>query len=637
MRNLAFLLSILALPVSAQDIPDYVGSETCIACHNEEAVRWQGSHHALAWTVPGPETVVADFDGTTFVGNGMTVRFSTDGSSYQASVTEADGSTRDYRIHSVVGIEPLQQYLIETEPGRLQSFDVVWDTGKGEWFHLYPDQRLPPDDGLHWTGPYKNWNARCAECHATGFEKNYDARSRTYASTQAEIGVGCESCHGPGSAHLGWTEGHPVAADLDRYGFTMDFTQGAEVAIQQCAGCHSRREAQGNGNPLPGTSYGESYTLSLLQQGLYHADGQILDEVYVYGSFLQSKMYARGVSCINCHNPHDAKLVAEGNAVCTQCHSPAGNPKFPSLPRAEYDTPDHTFHEAGSEGAQCKSCHMVERVYMGNDLRADHSFRVPRPDLSAETGAPDACTGCHADQTSEWAAGLLDEWFPDSTHRGPHFGQVLAAGRRDPSQALGALASLAEDGTQAGLVRATALWLAGAGADTATADRLAALLDDPDPLVRASALRVQQAVSPTEMVSRVIPKLSDPSRAVRTEAVRMTLGAPIARMPRNIEADFRRAMQDWQDGLSNRLDFPETHLVLAGIALTMRDANGAERAFREVVGMDPQRSDAWTMLVRIAEAVRGPAAARDVLDEARGYLPEDEGLRQYDAQLRQRE
>lgn len=63
----------------------------------------------------------------------------------------------------MAGIAPLQQYLLETAPGRLQSCDVVWDGVAGRWHHLYPDQDLPPGDGLHWTGPYKTWNARCAE------------------------------------------------------------------------------------------------------------------------------------------------------------------------------------------------------------------------------------------------------------------------------------------------------------------------------------------------------------------------------------------------------------------------------------------------------------------------------------------
>ena len=624
-----------ALAAAEKTVPDYVGSAACTACHEDAAADWAGSHHGLAWTAPGPETVVADFDGTTFDGNGMSVRFREDGSRYHAEVTESDGSRRDYRVHSVVGIEPLQQYLFETEPGRLQSFDVVWDTEKGGWFHLYGDDVIPPDDGLHWTGPYKTWNARCAECHATGYEKNYDPTTRTYASTQVEIGVGCEACHGPGGAHVAWAERWQTTREPPPPlgGFTVDFAD-TEATIQQCATCHSRREAHGDGNPVPGTAYHDSYTLALLRPGQYEADGQILDEVYVYGSFLQSKMYASGVGCIDCHEAHTADLRAEGNAVCAQCHSPAGNPRFPTLRPANYDSPAHHFHEEGSEGAQCKSCHMVERVYMGNDWRADHSFRVPRPDLAAETGAPDACTTCHTDRTPDWAAATLRDWYPDSRHRGPHYGQILAAGRADPIAAIWDLASLAEDTKQPGIVRATALWLAAQGADAAAAERLAPLLDDPDPLVRASAVQVQRAAPPTDRVTRIVGLLGDPMRSVRIEAAKQMLDAPIARMPPAMEANFRRAMADWQGAMANRMDFPETHLVLGGVALTMRNIPAAEGAFREVTQLDPQRVDAWVMLVRIAAAARGPQAAREVLAEALAVLPDDATLRQFETELR---
>jgi hypothetical protein len=627
----------LAAPATAQQsAPAFVGSAVCVDCHEEAAEQWAGSHHAHAWTTPGPDTIVADFDGTEFAHDGTLSRFriAEDGS-YHVTVTEKDGTTTDYRVHSVAGIEPLQQYLLETEPGRLQSFDVVWDTERERWFHLYPDQDLPPDDGLHWTGPYKTWNARCAECHATGFEKNYDAQSRSYASTQVEIGVGCEACHGPGAAHVARVEGQEIAetdAERDAYGFTMSFDE-TEASIQQCAGCHSRREAHGDGNPLPGTPYHDAYNLALLRPGLYHADGQIRDEVYVYGSFLQSKMYDRGVGCLDCHDAHTADLVATGNAVCTRCHSPAGNPEFSTLTPADYDTPTHHFHEPGSEGAQCKSCHMIERVYMGVDGRRDHSFRVPRPDLAEETGSPDACTDCHSDRSADWAAARIAAWYPDSDRRDQHYGLTLARGRTDPVGAADDLAELAADAGQPGIVRATALWLMQRAGDAELATRAAPLLADPDPVVRAAAAGVQRAAPPQERVLRLVDLLADPVRSVRMAAAREMLGAPIARLPGTMAADLRAAMDEWQRALANRLDFPETHLQLGGMALTMQNLPAAEGAFREVVRLDPQQIEAWAVLARIAAATQGAVAARAVLGEALAINPEDPTLRQLEADL----
>lgn len=604
---------------------DYIGSQICAGCHADAAEAWQASHHALAWTLPGPDTVAGDFSGSSFTHDGMTARFSTrpDGG-YSIDVTEKDGTQRVYPVHSVAGVEPLQQYLLETEPGRLQSFDVVWDTEQQRWFHLYPDQDLPPSDGLHWTGPYKTWNARCAECHATGFRKRYDPRSRSYASTQAEMGVGCEACHGPGRNHAKWA-GHWQTTQEPPppgFGFPVDFSDPAQ-AVEQCATCHSRREAGLDGNPVPGTRFSDAYTLSLLRPGLYHADGQIQDEVYVYGSFLQSRMYAKGVTCLNCHDAHDGELRAEGNGLCTQCHSPAGNSGFPSLRKAEFDSPAHHFHTAGSKAAQCRSCHMAEQVYMGNDWRADHSFRVPRPDLHAASGAPDACTGCHADRTPDWAAGEIAARHPESRHRGAHYGAVLAAGRTDAVAAKGSLEDLALDADQPGIVRATALWLLKQSSSPSAADRIARLLDDGDPLVRAGAAGLQELAAAGVRARRLVPLLGDPVRTVRMAAARAMLAdgglqdAPSGLGP---------AMADWQAAMATRLDFPETHLQMAGIALTMRDMRSAYSAFSEVVRLDPQRSEAWVMLVRIADAAGGAAAAGEVLSQALEFVPQDAEL-----------
>jgi len=632
LRALILPAAVLAGPAAAQT---YVGSETCTACHTGAAAAWSGSHHALAWTEPADATVAADFDGTEFAHEGMRARFRIDpDGTRRVAVTETDGTTTDYPVHSVVGVEPLQQYLLETEPGRLQSFDVVWDTEDGGWFHLYPDQDLPPDDGLHWTGPYKTWNARCAECHATGFRKNYDPARGDYASTQVELGVGCEACHGGGGQHVAWarqdaeTRGEPPA----NAGFAVDFSD-TEAAIQQCATCHARREAHLEGNPPPGTPFHDAYNLALLRPGLYHADGQILDEVYVYGSFLQSKMYARGVGCMDCHEAHTAEPVADGNAVCTQCHAPAGNPRFPTLRPADYDSPEHHFHAAGSAGAECRSCHMIERVYMGNDGRRDHSFRIPRPDLATETGAPDACTDCHADHDPAWAAAQIAEWYPGGAWTRPHFGQTLAHGRENPVAASAELADLAIDPDQPGIVRATALWLLEQANSPTSAERLAPLLEDPDPLVRAAAADVQRMAPPQERVLRLVGLLDDPVRTVRIAAARGMLDAPIARLPDQMAADMRGAMADWQGAMANRLDFPETHLQIGGMALAMRNLPAAAGAFREAVRLDPQRAEAWVMMARIAAASDGAQAAAAVLDEALAANPDDPTLQGLRAEL----
>jgi predicted CXXCH cytochrome family protein len=578
--------------------------------------------------------VLGDFHGTTFTSPGISAQFEIRNQEFRVRTEGPNGIPTDYKILGTIGVAPLQQYLVETEPGRFQVLDIAWAVAAKRWYDLYPDQKLPAGNGLHWTGPYKTWNTRCAECHATGYEKHYDPGTRRFASRQAEIGVGCEACHGPGAAHVAWAR-DPSRFDaaawprVDSFGLTIGFNQAhPQAEIEQCASCHSRREPIGDASPVPGTPFADSYRLALLQGDLYHPDGQIKEEDYEYGSFLQSKMYAHGVRCSNCHEPHSATLPAEGNALCTQCHSPAGNPQFPSLTKADYDTPQHHFHQPGTAGAECKSCHMIERVYMGIDARRDHSFRVPRPDLSVSLGTPNACNDCHKDKSAEWAAAELSRRFPDSTHRQRTFAHAFAAAWNDVNQGSTSeeLVKIALDDRNAAIVRATALALLKPFESAEIADRTASALRDPDPLVRSAALLLQQPAPPPIRIQRILPLLQDKMRSVRIEAARSILDLSTSDFGEVDQPQLQSAMREYRQALLAKADFPEAQLAIAGTALVQRNFTGAEQAFAEAVRMDPQLIEAWIMLARIRAAEGRMTDAENTLQSAVAANPGDQGL-----------
>jgi predicted CXXCH cytochrome family protein len=406
-----------------------------------------------------------------------------------------------------------------------------------------------------------------------------------------------------------------------------------EIEIQQCAGCHSRREAFQDGNPLPGTPFHDAYRLALLRPGLYHADGQILDEVYVYGSFLQSKMYAKGVRCSNCHEPHSGQLRAQGNAVCTQCHSPAGNEAFPSLTKKLYNDSSHHFHEPGTPGAECKSCHMIERTYMGIDGRRDHSFRVPRPDLSEKLGTPNACNDCHAEKPASWPTRELEKRFPNSTHRGSHYGEVLFGAQNNPNGFSKQLLEIAAQRSFAGIVRASALDLLASRVTPQLAESAAHLIQDRDPLVRAAAVSLQRVAPPVDKIQRIIGALEDPVKVVRIAAAREMLNMRAAYIPTKIKESMNVAYREWQEANTAKLDFPEIHMVLGGTALVMRNAPAAIAAFQEVTSLDPQMVPAWIMQVRILLAIGDKAGAQLALQKGLVANPGNRDLATYKEQF----
>lgn len=622
-----FCLLLLFLPAvlyaSEQKAPDYVSSSACSSCHEEQFRNWSDSHHSWAWREPIPENVLGDFDDASFEHNGFTYRFLQEGKQYFVVADSQSGKAERYLVHSVVGVTPLQQYLVHTGKGRLQALDVAWDTEKGRWYHLYPDIDTSAGNGLHWSGTYKNWNSRCAECHVTGYEKRYDPRKDTYNSVQAEIGVGCEACHGPGEAHMSWAKQPDKfnASDwqgIDKLGFVPTHKVGdAASEINLCAVCHSRREPLGADSPPEGADFSDHYRLSLLRESLYFPDGQIKDEVYVYGSFLQSRMYARGVRCTHCHDAHNYGLKMKGNALCTQCHNVKGNSAFPSLLKAEYDSSGHHFHAENSKAAECTSCHMPERNYMIVDGRRDHGFRLPRPGLAEKIGSPDVCTACHQDKSSQWAARVIQTRFPESGQKSRHFSEVFASiGVSALNRSVNDLLKLAKDIDLPAIVRATALERCSGLPHALTADDIKVLAEDRSNLVRMASIGLVRNLPAGQKTSLLIPLLGDVARSVRIEAAKAMLDISPKEIPASNRQVLDASMKEFQNSMLAKSDFPEGQMVLGGVALTLKRFQVASTAFERAVSMDPQLVEGWMILIRIKLALGEISAARQFLVQA---------------------
>jgi predicted CXXCH cytochrome family protein len=601
---LAAIALMLLLAVAARSAPQdhYAGSAACAECHAAETKAWSESDHAWALKEPDARSMLGDFNDQRFTHKGVTSRFFMKDGRYFVETDGASGKPETFEVRYAVGHRPLQQYLVETTNGRLQVLDIAWDVTAKRWFHLYPDQDLPAGDGMHWTGTYKNWQARCATCHQTGFDKGYDFPTRTYKSHWSELTVGCETCHGPARDHVeAARQGNPHQSLIPKLGAGQQQNE-----INTCGPCHARRDAFSQVQPRAGSPFDDHYALSLLTPDLYFGDGQQNAEVFVLGSFLQSKMKAKGVTCSNCHEAHSNALVAEGNAVCTQCHSPAGRGDFPTLRKADYDTPAHHHHPQGSDAAQCVTCHMPERSYMLIDPRRDHFFRRPDPLQSKAAGAPDVCTSCHTDKTAEWAAETIAGWAPESDRGWQDRSALIAFNAGDRQEAtLANLKSFIRDRERPAIVRATAL-RAAAPEGLVLPEDAALLLKDDDPLVRAAAAGAIRHIPPAERVGLLTPLLSDPMRSVRQTAAIEIAGAGVAALPAADDAKYRAGLQEYLDSRLANTDTPEAHMAIGGMALSRRQWNDAEFAFGTATEMDPQLVQAWLVLAQIREA-RGDA------------------------------
>jgi Flp pilus assembly protein TadD len=581
----------------------YVGERRCVPCHAEEAKRWRGSHHALAMQEASGAAVLGGFDDARFTHEGVTSRFYRKGGDFLVRTDGPDGTLQHYGIAYAFGVTPLQQYLVPFPGGRYQALGIAWDSrpkgaGGQRWFHLYPNEKVDHRDVLHWTKPSQNWNTQCAECHSTDLRKGFRWPEDRFETTFAEISVSCEACHGPGARHVAWAErvkvrgvkpkGEPglIVRFAERRSRTwvMDPERGiarpstlleTRYEIETCARCHARRGLLSE-DYRPGHLLAETHRPALLEEGLYYADGQMRDEVYEWGSFLQSRMYTAGVTCSDCHDPHTLKVRIAPDAVCSSCHQPE-----------RFATRKHHFHRETGRGASCVACHMRTVTYMVVDPRRDHSFRVPRPDLTLSLGSPNACNDCHRDRSARWAQGAIRRWYPKGRWTTPHYGEALQAGRTFGLGAEEALARVATDAQQPGIVRGTAVSLLPPYLGPLSRPTLEKAVADKDPLVRLGAATALDALEPKERVTVGASLLGDPVRAVRVEGVLPFADVPVELLTEDRRIAFDRALDDFFQTQRTNAERPESHVNL-GIVFVKRGRLGeARRAYDAALRLGP--------------------------------------------------
>jgi tetratricopeptide (TPR) repeat protein len=602
-----------------------VGSATCAECHRAESEAYSHSHHAKALTATNAETF-KPLVGTHFASKlGGTTSFMLRGEAPVVRTTTAKGKVEVLRVPYVSGVWPLQQFVVETERGKLQSLGVVWDSreptdGGKHWFHVYGANGISPQEPLFFTSAAQNWNHMCADCHSTLVERHYDVANDRFATQWAELSVGCEACHGPGADHVNSARINPtqptkLAARLQSAkpwapsatgSPTPRHQDGAEV--ETCAPCHSRRAPLAEGF-LASDAFLDHFAPELLWPGRYHADGQVEGEVYEWGSFTQSRMYQAGVACSDCHNPHSGKTYASGDALCGRCHEPE-----------RFETPLHSHH-SGVNAPACIDCHMPPATFMQVDERRDHSIRVPRPDHSVAFGTPNACNGCHGKQPATWAREWARKWYPTLEER-KHFVEALGKERQGAPDAPHALRKLAGDVTAPAIARATALERLGRYPSAKTLETFAAAVRGTEPLVVYGAVLGATQLPPTQRKGLLIPLVHSDVLAVRA-AVGKALAGAIATEPNELVRLFDEVERTFYVSASR----VETHIERSAFELARGRSAEAASSLETALRLEPCLVAAYLNLAEVERQRGDEAAAHAAIRSALTCSPKDAGAR----------
>jgi predicted CXXCH cytochrome family protein len=564
-------------PKVVEGLPDqvYAGTASCIECHEREFREWLGSDHDEAMMVASDTTVKGDFNEATFFNQGVSTRFFKKDGKFMVNTEGPEGKNEDFEIIYTFGTEPLQQYIVAFPRGRYQCLRIAWDTEKKKWFDLYPDMKLALQEWLHWTNGSMTWNTTCADCHSTNLHKNYFNEADSFHTTYTIIDVSCEACHGPSKDHIDYVKSNDFDSTSVYDGsdhLDMIMMSSAHQQVDDCARCHSRRVQFTKAYNHEGV-FRDHYAPEILRDHIYFPDGQILDEDYVYTSFVQSKMYDNQVRCTNCHNPHTTKLKYEGNQLCLQCHEPQ-----------KYDVFEHHFHQDTEGGQNCISCHMDGRYYMVNDYRRDHSFRVPRPDLTLKYDVPNACNSCHTNQNARWASEWIIKWY--GPERKKNYADVLCLGSTRSVAAVQVLDTMILSKTQPAIARATAVWYLGFIDDDQSNMAIIRSLGDVDPTVRYTAIEAMQSFPADMRYQYVAPLLWDSIRSVRVMALDALTDIPLSSLSDDLRQSYMEVLPEYKSMLEMRADFPGGQLQRARYLERQGREEEAEKALWKAISFD---------------------------------------------------
>ncbi len=576
---------------------DFVGGKECISCHQREYELWEGSDHDNAMAVANDSTVLGNFNNVEVEFRGKKHKFYKRDGKFFVFTEGVGGEMQEFQVSYTFGVRPLQQYLIPFENGKYQCLPIAWDTIKKRWFDMagmvYSAAELNPSSWFYWTNQSQNWNGMCAECHSTYLQKNYDLEKDSYNTTWSDINVNCEACHGPGSEHLDWAKLPEGSRSYDtNFGLVLKTNnQTTKQYVEACAPCHSRRTSLGVEDHRNNDFYNK-YRPQSITPPLYFSDGQMLDEVYNFGSFTQSKMYMHDVRCNDCHDAHSLTFKFEDNALCTQCHR-----------SEEYDTFQHHFHKYANEkgepvknrfgeivpvgeGALCRNCHMQKRFYMGIDDRRDHSLRIPRPDISIKYNIPNACNDCHADKSYQWSEDYIKKYFGE--RKKVSYETALSDGYLQKPGADTSLIRIIINDLYSETIRATALQYLAFYQNMNSWNLIKSMMDNPEPLIRESAVNSFEANNIEDFINTLSPILNDPIKIVRMAAANRLFELDKGFFSDSLFNKITLVMDEYLRSIMYTGDFPTGRYNLANYYSRKGDYTKAVKYYEDAIKMDNQ-------------------------------------------------
>lgn len=623
--SLLLIVSCLNKKEKVTDESGYSGSESCKGCHPKFHELWSTSHHGLAMQ-PITKAFIADK-----ISLGQEEIFM-ENAHYQAIAEDSllfieerkDGATKKYEVLWALGGKNTYYFLTPWEGGRLQTLPLAYNVNTKQWYNNpesairhFPN-RTEEDQALRWTDVQYTFNTSCYSCHVSQLRNNFDLTSNTYQTHWKEVGINCETCHGPSGEHVRvCTEAKEgtVPEDL-KIIMTSKFT--ADQHNWSCAPCHAKMTPITE-SYMPGDNYFNNYDLTTLENPDFYPDGRDLGENYTYTSWEMSECAISGqMHCVTCHTSSGryrfkSDINAEANKACASCHAE----------KAEF-VDKHSHHPLNEQSPRCIDCHMPMTMF-GHMNRTDHSMRPPMPSATIKFGSPNACNMCHTDKTPQWADKEVRSWHKDDYQATTlEAGSLVQEARDRKWNRIDQMLQAITNNQYGDVFTNSLIRLLINFEGEKKIPVLIAASDHKSPLVRSSAVNGLLGNRSSEVKNTLLKAAQDSIRLVRLAAASSLSVFPRNEFNASELALVEKVNKEYENSLVTRPDSWSAHYNLGNHYQNMGQTDKALAAYETAMKVYP---DAFMPLVNSSflYSVSGnPAKSEELLKKALQLEPNNE-------------
>ena len=563
---------------------EYVGSGSCIECHQKFYDLWSTSHHGKAMQPVNSEFVKTENLPESEI-------FSLEGKNYKITVgdstitmIETNGvNTKNYEVVWVLGGKNVYYFITPFEKGKLQTIPLAYNLNDKAWYNNpqsairhFPEGMA--DQALPWKDRMYNFNSSCYSCHVSQLETNFDLTTDSYNSTWNEPGINCETCHGPSGNHVQIFQNAKEGVEQKELGLISTKVFTPEQHNWSCAPCHAKMHPI-TSSYMPGDKFFDNYDLTVLNNTDFYPDGRDLGENYTYTGWMMNVCNENGeFHCVMCHTSSGRDRFKDNpNDACKKCHA-----------ERVADVVAHSGHPAGSAGAVCINCHMPKTVF-GNMNRSDHSFRPPMPEATILFDSPNACNMCHTDKSAEWANNIVKKRkngnYQEETIR---WAQLLKSARSNDWSKLDKIIEHISKEDLNEVVTASFIRTLGSCNKDQKWPVLINAVKSKSPLVRASAAAELNGNVSTEAKNALLQACNDEIRLVRISAASSLALFPKDQFTSAESEIVTKATQEYMTSVVSRPDDWSSHYNLGIFYQNQGDASKALDSYETAARLYPE-------------------------------------------------